>query len=104
MHRARKFSGFEKKVNTLLELKVLSSKKSFQKNLEWARKGIEQARDYANNETDASFACMYDARKEKQSMHGIKEYAEENKVLLRSYEMRVPADPPVKKSRGKEKV
>lgn len=87
------FPGSNQKVNTVIELKVLSSAKSFEANSAWAISGIDQAKGYANSETDACFACLYDARRDKQAMPDLKPHAEQNGVRLGEYSMQVPADP-----------
>jgi len=85
------YSGSHKKVNTILELKVLAPTKSLSANTEWAKSGIEQANDYRNHDTDTAFACLFDARREKIDMPNLKYYAEEREVRLEQYLMAVPA-------------
>ncbi len=85
--------GSKQKVNTVIELKVLSSTKSLEANTNWAISGIDQAKGYANAETDACFACLYDARHNKQAMPELKPHAEQQDVRLGEYSMQVPADP-----------
>ncbi|NHN69937.1 PD-(D/E)XK nuclease superfamily protein [Pseudomonas sp. NFACC09-4] len=85
--------GSKQKVNTVIELKVLSSAKSLEGNRDWAISGIDQAKGYANAETDACFACLYDARRDKQTMPELKPHAEQQGVRLGEYSMRVPTDP-----------
>lgn len=102
--------GSRQKVNTVIELKVLSSAKSFQKNSEWALSGINQAKGYGNAETDACFACLYDARRDKQTIPELKPHAVLQNVRLGEYSMEVPADPepkpatPPKKASSKKAV
>ena len=57
------------RVVTMVELKVLYPYKSDNANEAWGLEGIEQARLYkdANLDTDAAFACIYDARPNKTS-------------------------------------
>ena len=74
----------------LIELKVLSPKKSFEANLDWAKEGVVQAKGYANSNTDVSFACVYDARRNKLEMPDLPRFAETNDVRLEQYEMAVP--------------
>ncbi|PBY83126.1 hypothetical protein CJT46_16500 [Pseudomonas aeruginosa] len=89
--------GSNKQINTVIELKVLSPKKSFERNLEWAKEGITQAKGYANANTDAAFACLYDARRNKLAMPELPAFALANSVRLEHYEMEVPLPPPKKK-------
>ncbi|MGO2767021.1 PD-(D/E)XK nuclease domain-containing protein [Pseudomonas taetrolens] len=89
--------GSKQKVNTVIELKILSSAKSLQANCDWAISGINQAKGYANSETDACFACLYDARHDKQDMPELKPHADKQDVRLGEYSMQVPADPVPKK-------
>lgn len=90
--------GSRQKVNTVIELKVLSSAKSFEANSAWAISGIDQAKNYANAETDACFACLYDARRNKQAMPELKPHAKQKGVRLGEYPMQVPADRPKQKT------
>lgn len=85
--------GSNKQVNTVIELKVLSSKKSFEGNLQWAKDGITQAKGYANANTDAAFACLYDARRNKLDMPDLPAFAQANSVRLEHYEMAAPPAP-----------
>lgn len=65
------------KVNTVLELKVLAPTKSPNENNTWAKSGIEQADGYRTPDTDAAFACLFDARRDKQDMPELMPYAHE---------------------------
>lgn len=89
--------GSNKQVNTVIELKVLSPKKSFERNLQWAKDGITQAKGYANANTDAAFACLYDARRNKLAMPDLPAFALASSVRLEHYEMAVPLAPAKKK-------
>lgn len=82
--------GSNVQVNTVIELKVLSPKKSFEANLDWAKEGVVQAKGYANSNTDVSFACVYDARRNKLEMPDLPRFAQTNDVRLEQYEMAVP--------------
>lgn len=88
----RSSQGASKKVNTVLELKVLAPTKSFEANNSWAKSGINQAHDYRNPDTDTAFACLFDARRDKRDMPELKPCALEKKVRLEQYSMEVPAD------------
>lgn len=85
--------GLSGKVNTVLELKVLAPTKSFNANHAWARSGVEQADSYRNHDTDAAFACLFDARREKLDMPELPPYALEKNVCLKQYAMDVPPTP-----------
>lgn len=87
------FPGSSKKINTILELKVLAPDKAPQANIKWAKSGIEQANGYRNPDTDTAFACLFDARRDKQGMPELMPYAIEKNVRLEQYLMDVPADP-----------
>ncbi|PZW71313.1 PD-(D/E)XK nuclease superfamily protein [Pseudomonas sp. URMO17WK12:I1] len=89
---ARPSPGASGKVNTVLELKVLAPTKSFNENNTWARSGVEQADSYRNHDTDAAFACIFDARREKRDMSTLPAYALEKNVRLEQYMMEVPPD------------
>lgn len=93
------YSSLHKKVNTVLELKVLAPTNSPKVNTAWARSGIEQANGYRNHDTDTVFACLFDARREKLDMPELVPYARDNNVRLEQYPMDVPdvpADSPKK--------
>ncbi|MBN8739169.1 MAG: hypothetical protein BGP24_09640 [Lysobacterales bacterium 69-70] len=53
---------------TMIELKVLSTAKSYPANVDWALKGVEQANSYRRPDTDAVFAWLFDARKVKRKL------------------------------------
>ncbi|KTB89603.1 hypothetical protein AO072_03300 [Pseudomonas syringae ICMP 13102] len=82
--------GSNVQVNTVIELKVLSPKRSFDSNLKWAKEGITQAKGYANANTDVSFTCLYDARRVKDAMTDLPPFATLNSVRLEQYDMAVP--------------
>lgn len=93
--RADKVNG---RAVTMLELKVLDPKKSDGENLKWAHKGIKQAHGYMKTrDTDAAFACIYDARRDKSnSMSTLASDAEEKGVRLKLQPMEVPNPRPTK--------
>nr|WP_199064493.1 hypothetical protein [Chromobacterium sp. ASV5] len=99
-----KHPGANKKVNTMLELKVLAPTNTFNENNAWAKKGIDQAKDYRNHDTDVSFACIFDARREKTDMPELTPYASEKNVRLEQYSMRMPADPKPKRTSLRKKT
>lgn len=94
--------GSSRKVNTVLELKVLAPTKSTTANTEWAKSGIEQAGGYRNSDTDAAFTCLFDARRDKVDMPELVTYAIEKNVRLEQYLMAVPTGS-VKSSKVSEK-
>ncbi len=96
--------GSNKQVNTVIELKVLSPKNSFERNLQWAKDGVTQAKGYANANTDAAFACLYDARRNKLAMPELPAFALANTVRLEHYEMAAPEVPERKKPAGSAKA
>lgn len=87
----------------MIELKVLNPAASDAENLKWAHKGIEQAHNYKTKtrDTDAAFACIYDARRDKRvSMPSLSLDAAEKGVLLKLQPMAVPKPRKPKKPRG----
>ncbi|MGP0838079.1 hypothetical protein [Serratia sp. CY85251] len=92
-----------RKVNTILELKVLSPTLSFNKNQEWAQSGVEQANKYRNHDTDAAFACLFDARRNKEDMPELPLYASKKDVRLLICKMDIPSTKKVKSLKLKEK-
>lgn len=93
------------KVNTVLELKVLAPTNSPKVNSNWGMKGVEQANNYRNADTDAAFACLFDARKDKSPMPDLAPFAKNNDVVLKLYPMALPPDAVVKaKAKAKAKA
>lgn len=93
---ARPSLGKSGKVNTVLELKVLAPTNSPKTNNNWGMKGVKQADSYRNADTDAAFACLFDARKEKLEMPDLAPYAKSNDVVLKIYPMELPPEVVVK--------
>lgn len=78
-------------MTTILELKVLAPTNSENANLKWAIKGVVQSNGYRNQHTDACFACIFDARKNKALvLSGLTEKANELDVILSKHEMELP--------------
>lgn len=98
--RLLRFDHTNRRLITMIELKVLDPQNSDLKNLEWAHKGIKQAHDYKkSNYTDAAFACIYDARRSKaDTMPSLQPDADVKGVRLKVHPMEVP--PPRKKKKG----
>lgn len=95
--RADKVKG---RAITMVELKVLDPKGSDNENLKWAHKGIKQAHGYKKTrDTDAAFACVYDARRDKSNtMPTLAADADEKGVRLKVHPMEVPKPRPAKKA------
>lgn len=96
--RADKVKG---RAITMVELKVLDPSNSANANLKWAHKGIKQAHGYKKTrDTDAAFACIYDARRDKSdTMPTLAEDADEKDVRLKVHPMEVPNPRPAKRAR-----
>ena len=91
-----------KSTSTMVELKVLNPDHSDFKNLQWAKKGVDQAVKYASFDTDKMFACIYDARRSKvDGMPSLSAHAKTKSVELLRYEMEVPVPKPAKKVKAK---
>lgn len=94
----------KRRVITMVELKVLKPDDSHNENLKWAHKGIKQAYDYKSKtrDTDAAFACVYVARRDKSApMPSLALDAAEKGVRLKLQPMEVPSP---KKTRKPKKV
>lgn len=100
--RIVRFDKTNRRLITMIELKVLDPTDSDPTNMAWAHKGIQQAHDYKKaNYTDAAFACIYDARRSKDDqMPTLQPDADEKGVLLKVLPMAVPAPRPRKKGNG----
>jgi len=91
-----------KMVKSTLELKVLKPDESDNWNLGWGLKGIQQAKDYINHETDFSMACLFDARLDKTNiLPDLQPAADTAGVQLRRLPMEAPK--PKKTKPEKEK-
>jgi hypothetical protein len=75
-----------------LELKVLNPSKNPKYNQDWAFSGVTQANDYRDKTSyaDFCFACIFDARTNKQAIVGLEEKASELDVKLSFNVMDVP--------------
>jgi hypothetical protein len=76
----------------VLELKVLAPTKTDEKNLEWAKEGVDQAASYAATDkmTAHRYVCCYDARKDDAPMPEGVAYAKQKLVTWRRYFMQTP--------------
>jgi hypothetical protein len=76
----------------LMELKVLRPTLTEEKNLEWAKDGVDQAARYAKAEdmTAHRYVCCYDGRKVDAPMPAAVAYAREKLVTWRRYFMQTP--------------
>jgi hypothetical protein len=82
-----------KHITTMLELKVLVEGKGATYHRTWALSGIEQAHKYRRENSEAVYACIFDARKDKANqMLDLDEIAIENDVRLKRYLMEAPID------------
>ncbi|MBF5004720.1 hypothetical protein [Diaphorobacter caeni] len=99
--RVCRFDKFKERFFTMIELKVLDPRSSDTKNLDWARKGIQQAHDYKKTvQTDSAFACIFDARRDQSVlMPDLQTDADEKGVVLKLHSMAVP--PPRKAKKAK---
>lgn len=99
--RLVRFDNTNRRLITMIELKVLDPQNSDANNLAWAHKGIQQAHDYRkSNYTDAAFACIYDARRSKDdTMPTLPPDAKAKDVMLKVHPMTVPS-PRQKKDKG----
>lgn len=89
-----------KMVKSTLELKILKPNESDNWNLQWGLKGIQQAKDYINHETEFSMACLFDARENKANeLTDLQPSAQKARVELRRFLM-IP--PVVKKPKAKK--
>lgn len=89
-----------KGVKSTLELKILKPNESDKWNLEWGLKGIQQAKDYKNHETEFSMACLFDARTNKSdTLSSLEPSAGQAGVELRRFLMKPPE---VKKVKAKQ--
>lgn len=78
-------------VTTMLELKVLIQAEGPKKHRAWMTSGITQADSYRQTDTEAVYACIFDARKDKSDqMVDLDAVALAKKVRLRRYVMHAP--------------
>jgi len=96
---------------TMLELKVLIQAEGPKKHRKWMLSGITQADSYRQVDTEAVYACIFDARKDKSDqMVDLDAVAIAKDVRLRRYPMEAPlpavgaTSPKVKASPAAKKV
>jgi hypothetical protein len=89
-----------KKIESIVELKLLDPSRSENDLISWSMKGVTQAHGYKTEFTDVAFACIFDGRKVKSLMPTVIQKANELDVRLCVHQMDVPQDK-VKKSRKK---
>jgi len=78
---------------TMLELKVLIEGKGASAHRAWALKGIKQAHKYRRVDSQAVYACVFDARKDQtDQMLDLDQVALRDDVRLRRYQMEAPVD------------
>lgn len=86
-------SPFQPYTTTMLELKVLIEGDGPAYHRKWASSGIKQAHDYRRSDSEAVYACVFDARKDQaDQMLDLDEVAKEKDVRLRRYLMEAPID------------
>jgi hypothetical protein len=74
-----------------LELKVLNPTLTQASNHAWALSSLEQSDGYRQDDTDACFACIYDARRDQSdTMPDLEVHAKTANVRLERYPMAVP--------------
>ncbi|MDR6841552.1 hypothetical protein [Pseudoxanthomonas sacheonensis] len=93
---------------TMLELKVLIEGKGSTYHRNWALSGITQAHRYRRADSEAVFACVFDARNDQaDQMLDLNDVAKEKDVRLRRYLMEAPIDSkasgPIAKTPAKSK-
>lgn len=89
-----------KKATTILELKILDTVRSAKANLDWAISGVRQAHSYHREDTEAKFACIFDARRDKSdSMPSLYLEAQTCDVQVAHFDMELPVAS-VKKAKG----
>lgn len=85
--------GAHYKATTMLELKVLIEGRPAHEHLAWAHSGIVQANDYRIANTEAVFACIFDARKDQSDQMPVLDAAAKDlNVELRRYPMEAPIE------------
>lgn len=86
-------SPFQPHTTTMLELKVLIEGDGPTHHWNWALSGITQAHDYRRSDSEAVYACVFDARKDQtDQMVGLDKIANEKQVRLRRYAMLAPVN------------
>jgi hypothetical protein len=86
-------SPFQPYTTTMLELKVLCEAQGASNHRNWALSGITQANDYRLSNSEAVYACIFDARKDQtDQMPDLDKIAKEKNVQLRRYLMEAPLD------------
>ncbi|WP_407352156.1 hypothetical protein [Luteimonas sp. R10] len=93
MWRSLPGAPFQPHTTTMLELKVLIEGDGPTHHRKWALSGITQAHDYRRSDSEAVYACVFDARKNQaDQMLDLDEVAKEKDVRLRRYLMEAPID------------
>lgn len=100
--RISRFDKSKDRFFTMIELKVLAPTSSDKSNLEWARKGIQQAHDYKQTfQTESAIACIFDARRDQSKlMPELQTDADAKGVVLKLHPMAVPPPRKPKKSKS----
>lgn len=82
---------FQPHTTTMLELKVLIEGDGPKHHRNWVLSGITQAHDYRRSDSEAVYACVFDARKNQtDQMLDLDQVAKDKDVQLRRYLMQAP--------------
>lgn len=86
-------SPFQPYTTTMLELKVLVEGSGPSYHRDWTLSGITQAHKYRRSDSEAVYACVFDARKDQtDQMLDLDQVAKDKDVRLRRYLMEAPID------------
>lgn len=86
-------SPFQPYTTTMLELKVLVEGSGSTYHRNWMLSGITQAHKYRRSDSEAVYACVFDARKDQtDQMPDLDQIASDQEVRLRRYLMEAPID------------
>jgi hypothetical protein len=93
MWRSLPGAPFQPHTTTMLELKVLIEGDGPKHHRNWMLSGITQAHDYRRSDSEAVYACVFDARKDQSDqMLDLDQIAKEKDVRLRRYLMEAPIE------------
>ena len=93
MWRSSPDSPFQPHTTTILELKVLIEGSGPTHHRNWILSGISQAQSYRRSDSEAVYACVFDARKDQaDQMLDLDKVEMEKEVRLRRYLMQAPID------------
>lgn len=93
MWRSSPGAPFQPHTTTMLELKVLIEGDGPKYHRNWMLSGITQAHDYRRSDSEAVYACVFDARKDQtDQMLDLDQIAKKKEVRLRRYLMEAPIE------------